>query len=178
MIRLFIGIPLPHDFSTGLIAFQEENKFVQGIKWVPDRNLHVTLCFIGNYAPDKLAELKKKLSLIASKTNSFQMEFEHFQFGPSFNKAYMLWAKFRKNDNFAKLALKMDEDILKKISKKEPIPHITLCRFKRIEKEEIKLNFPVEINKITVNQFNLYESLLEQSGAEYRKLHEFKLMNA
>lgn len=178
MNRLFVGIPIPHDFSAELLAFQEENKFVQGINWVPEKNLHITLCFIGDYATEKIPELKNILSGISSKYISFQTEFEHFKFGPTFNKAYMLWATFKKNNQFTQLATDIEEAILKTNIKKEPLPHITLCRFKRIEKKDITLDFPVELNKINIKQFNLYESILKKSGAEYQIVHKFNLLNA
>lgn len=178
MKRLFIGIPLPVDFSKELIAFQEANQVIKGIQWTPERNLHITLCFIGDYDENKIDLLVTEIDRLLKSFPPFVMEFEHFQFGPNYKKAYMLWATFKENKNFTQLLYKLNMEILRNQNTKKVIPHITLCRFKFIQKNEVTLDFPCEVDTIHVTKIILYESLLKKTGAEYKTVKEFNLSNA
>ena len=98
--RLFIGVPLPEDFTDELEDFRNENSFVKGIRWVPKNNLHITLCFIGDYKIDRIKTLESEIDNISTNFKPFTLDFKELCFGPNFKKAYMIWAKFHSNESF------------------------------------------------------------------------------
>jgi RNA 2',3'-cyclic 3'-phosphodiesterase len=175
MKRLFIGIPLPEIFVKELSAFKNENQFVSGLRWVPERNLHITLCFIGDKEEHLIPEIEKQIETVIRNISSFTLDFENFQFGPFPKKAYMLWATFRNNEFFNNISSIFEKEILNNNNPRKPKSHITLARFKRINKEEVNLDFPIEINEVNVTEIYLYESELKESGAEYNVINKFKL---
>lgn len=173
--RLFIGIPLSSACIDEINAFMIENQYVNGIRWTPLKNLHITLCFIGDYKTSLVEKLKSEIQEIINNTSAFDMHLEHFQFGPNYKKAYMIWATFKKNNQFADISKELERKILNNPNPKDPKSHITICRFKHIEKSEINFDFPIENEHLMVNKINLYESILKKSGSEYHVLKEFIL---
>jgi len=62
--RLFTAIPLPPDIRHSIAGVIEElSGAVDGVRWVPEENLHITLRFLGDCTPDtipKMAEAMRK----------------------------------------------------------------------------------------------------------------------
>lgn len=176
--RLFVGIPLPEDFVRILHKFQKHYSSVYGIRWVAPENLHLTLCFIGKTPIDKIAELEQKIKELITEIKPFRLDYEHLCFAPpQKKKPYMIWATFKKKQNFIKLVLNLNNTLIEKQSNnRKIIPHITLARFnKKNQYKKININYDIHIKKIFVEKIVLWESILHSSGSEYKIVKVFEL---
>ncbi|MCK4663338.1 MAG: RNA 2',3'-cyclic phosphodiesterase [Bacteroidales bacterium] len=175
--RLFIGLPLPEHFSDELFEFQLLYENMQGIRWIPKNNLHITTCFIGDVEIEKVTEINSKLKIIQKKYEAFFLDFDKLCYAPKGKKAYMVWAKFFCNELFNKLSNDIKEQILQeKSNNKNFIPHITLARFKKIDKSIINFDYPVENQHVEIKKMVLYESVLKRTGAEYTVLETYNFL--
>jgi 2'-5' RNA ligase len=171
--RLFFALPL----SSGLlkkIAFLEERieeKIKRKFPWLPLKNLHLTIIFLGylNYEDYlKLKEIFKNLNW----KKRIEVKIRKIDYGPPGRKR-MIWLYLEKNKDLENLKKLIEEKLQEeKISyhyeEREFLPHINLARLKNIEDlPEIKeeLNWQVIFNELV-----LYESFLKPSGALYEKL--------
>jgi len=170
--RLFFALPL----SSGLlkkIAFLEERieeKTKRKFPWLPLKNLHLTIIFLGylNYEDYlKLKEIFKNLNW----KKRIEAKIKKIDYGPPGHKR-MIWLYLEKNQDLENLKKLIEEKLQEeKISyhyeEREFLPHINLARLKNIKDlPEIKeeLNWQVIFNELV-----LYESFLKPSGAEYEK---------
>lgn len=175
--RLFIAIPLTPDVRERVArianGLAEE---VEGVRWVPSQNLHVTLRFIGECGaskiPDLVAWMKKAaahlpLSLLVGGAGGF----------PSQASARVIWvgAEDRTGD-IVKVYNVVDKGVQKCGFGREGRkyrPHITVGRARR---RPVRL--PGELIKglagdeatLEVRDLVLYRSDLKSTGVEYTEI--------
>ncbi|GAB6045820.1 RNA 2',3'-cyclic phosphodiesterase [Caminibacter profundus] len=154
-MRLFIATPVT--FPIYERVKRDLSRFIDG-KWVEGWNLHLTHKFIGEDEPDKY-KIKLKIENGKLKINGIGM------FG----------------DKILYLKADIDDSINRQINEKfgfkneKPfIPHITLCRIKKLKngyKEALKkwenINFELPFDVY------LYKSTLTKKGPIYEKIHKF-----
>jgi 2'-5' RNA ligase len=93
MIRLFIGIPLPASVQSLLpswqSALQRDLKFQ---KWTHPEDVHITLFFLGDVAPEIVPAMEAELLSIAAETAPFGLRADGLGvFGPPAAPS-ILWA--------------------------------------------------------------------------------------
>ena len=171
--RLFFALPL----SSGLlkkIAFLEkdiEEKTKVKFPWLPLKNLHLTIIFLGYLNLEdflKLKEIFKSINL----GKRLELKIKKIDYGPPARKR-MIWLYLEKNQDLEKLKEMIEEklnqaNISYHREEREFLPHISLARLKKMKDfPEIKeeLNWQVVFNELV-----LYESILKPSGAHYEKL--------
>jgi 2'-5' RNA ligase len=176
--RLFFALPL----SSGLlkkIAFLEERteeKAKIKFPWLPIKNLHLTIIFLGylNYEDYlKLKEIFKNFDWM----KRTEIKIKKIDYGPPGHKR-MIWLYLEKNQDLENLKKLIEEKLQQQqiayhYEEREFLPHINLSRLKNTEDlPEIKeeLNWQVIFNELV-----LYESILKPSGAEYEKLLKLAL---
>jgi RNA 2',3'-cyclic 3'-phosphodiesterase len=174
--RLFIGIPLSVLFKDALLKVQERNQSIKKIRWTPPQNLHITLHFLGSTEEDEIGGIISSVQNITHETDPFTLVFDRYQLAPK-KRPYMIWATFLRNSSFVQL-FKAINSMFSSIlpNSKEPHAHITLARFKYLERPyQIKLVSEVEMPTIQVNNIVLWESILKPEGAEYTAIQAFQL---
>jgi 2'-5' RNA ligase len=184
--RLFIALPIDDEQAVRSLdnVIKNLNKYHYLIKTVPADNFHITLKFFGSVdftLADSIAD--SFLSL-----NSFKkVEYTIKGIGafPSVSDLSVIWA-----------GLKCDEQPLGTISrsvetlasesgfppeKRKFIPHLTLGRVKREKKvpQELKDYIVKERDSVfassVFSELVLFESILKNTGAEYKKIGVLKL---
>ncbi|MCD5396320.1 MAG: RNA 2',3'-cyclic phosphodiesterase [Candidatus Pacebacteria bacterium] len=185
--RIFIAINLPEDIKSKLLSFQKKWPTLP-CRGVKKENLHITLIFLGNLDDNQLFETINTSKEVAKRHKPFLVKLEKICFGPP--KKFpprMVWVKGALNQGLANLQKDLEDSIFKlstykyKTKGARPFsPHITLARikvweFRRLEDkpeidEEIDLTFEV-------NSFEIMESFLKRSGAEYEILESLPLGN-
>ena len=65
-MRLFISIDLPREIKDYLFGIQKQVRQAK-ITWVPKKNLHLTLKFLGEVKEDKVEEIKDAINVSSSK---------------------------------------------------------------------------------------------------------------
>ncbi|MFH1375649.1 MAG: RNA 2',3'-cyclic phosphodiesterase [Patescibacteria group bacterium] len=172
-MRIFLAIPLLRDYLQKIAEYQQGVDLRGCGRWVPPRNLHVTVFFLGEVAEQRLPELKDKLQKVTSQLKSFELLFKSMDF----RLPKMIWASFQFNpvwksfwEKIAKVAREFAES---SFDRQKQLPHITVARLKSIPKNKRlpALNLP----SLPVNRVELWRSQLSPQGAIYRSLASFPL---
>lgn len=179
-IRCFIAIEIPDAIQTLLISAQEElNRSVRGASWVKRGNIHLTLKFLGDVAPNQISTIKDSIEQVANARSPFSLEIGGIGTFPNLTRPRIIWAGVKTGvDEVISISNEIDAGLSQHGYEREEKPfrpHLTLARLKR----RINLKPFVDvfhqydtINGATliVNQIQVVESQLRQSGAVYTPL--------
>jgi len=179
-LRLFFALPL----TSGLIkkiAYLEEDidkKFKIKIPWIPLKNLHLTVLFLGHISLDDYLKIKKNF-INFFYNERLNLTIERIDYGPP-GKKRMIWLYIKNNDSLKNLK-RIIENKLKeanidyKREERDFLPHINLSRLKNnVNFQNIDLK--KELNwQFIPNRLVLYRSILYPTGAHYEKLLEWEL---
>lgn len=171
--RLFIAINIPEQIRQDLVSiinlFQH-----QYLRWIPSKNLHITLHFIGETPNDEIPRVEEKIYEIVSNTPAFTMATDKLQIIRKNRNPLMIWAAMQECESFTRLALQLQSNLPGDSSKK-PVPHITLARIKKGKK--IPLPDLAEITKTSfeVRSIELMESAPGNSFPVYKVTRSFSL---
>lgn len=91
MIRLFTAIPVPDDLRARLSLMAAG---IEGARWVPSENLHITLHFIGDVSEDRLEDIVAALDDVGASRLSITLDGAGF-FG-SRGRARAVWIGVRR----------------------------------------------------------------------------------
>ena len=178
--KLFISIPLSKEILEKLIIYQEQYP-QEFIRWIPSKNLHITIYFLGKIDQKLISELISKLNYIAVQTKYFALEFEQIIKAPNDHRPSMIWAKFKNNEKFESLTKIISQEVKEFIENqnlyknKKTIPHVTIARCKNSFKlKKLKLN-QTKLSNLEVDSFHLMESQLNSDSAIYSIIETFIL---
>jgi len=181
--RLFVAVPLPAELQAkweSLIAAFSDHP---AVKWVSTRQMHVTLCFIGNWEEDLLPSLERSLAEVSSSQPVFKAVLGGLGGFPDLLRPKVLFGSILDGE---KSFQALSRDISKALVKlgipqeKNYHPHVTLGRV-REGREVVSLVAPLRLNlewvsdNWRVDHFVLFRSRLTPEGALYIPLKEFKL---
>lgn len=178
--RLFLGVALPSTYRQALKKFRYAHASVSGLRWTPVPNLHLTTYFMGKVAVEMIPNLEAMIHLVTQKQRRFELVPKAFAFGPSPQRARMIWLRFHKHDAFNELVQRLDaayqQVIPNQFNRKKPIPHVTLARCKEVVPlEGVDLHHPLPAELLKVRKLVLWESSLSPAGASYSALQQFSL---
>jgi 2'-5' RNA ligase len=179
-IRAFIAVDIGDEIRTALDELQRKLKKTHAnVRWVKPGNMHLTLAFLGDLAPDKIEPLgtaldgalrgKVPFELVAAGTGTFGK--------PSHPR--VVWAGI----NGCPALLQLHAGVLAALlgagveyDHKPFSPHLTLGRVKGPEHSESLLQKigkfkDSELGRTTVGAVELIQSSLAPHGAEYSVLH-------
>ena len=180
--RLFIGIPAGPGIKPILFDIQSSMEHKPGkIRWVPPKNIHITLFFLGNVCLDDIPKLIEALEDVVA-LNHFRASIEKTGVFPSTRNPKIFWLGVGRGRQ--KMIL-LHEKVKKAVSsfktsrKKESfIPHISIGRkAKSYMKIDVLpfLKYVYSPRELDVNSVALYESQLLAEGGEYKVLTRFPL---
>lgn len=175
---IFIGIQLTGAFSKPIGDFVNKYSDLKPINWVHENNLHITIYFIGFIEEMNIPVLSVRIKNIINQSNPFTLNFEEICYIKGRKNQKMLWAKFIESNELNALAIKIEEQCLPFIEKRErftsTVPHITLARFKQFKNlEKINPYIPFKTKSLSVIKCNLYESVSIEGGVRYEILETF-----
>ena len=184
-MRLFTAIDLPEDILRRMERLLNSLRPEALIRWSPLDNLHITTKFIGEWPPQRLAELEAALSatpparhflsksaISAGSQMSARRKCSGAVFTPARNSKFWLATQSRLWRPSA-WPLRIVPDS----------PHLTLARLKnpvpleplRARVDELQ---PALVGSFEVTDFCLYRSDPGSQSSVYRKLETFRLQNA
>lgn len=194
--RIFIAIQVPEELKNAA-EFYMKPFFPAGSGSAfggNDRNMripkregwHITVIFCGYFDEKEVEELKKIIKSVVSESKPFELFPSKILFAPP-SRPRMIWLDFKKSSEFAKLKMKIEDEIIKKQKDgffrnfrqemREPHPHLTLARFEEKYFPNIKKFLPVEgidLSKeaapFLVENIDIMESHLSRGGADYEIL--------
>jgi len=180
-MRMFVALEIPSVVRDKLAALLESLRAVSPqTRWVRPENLHVTLKFIGEVAETKLAGIRGALARVRSE-QPVALDFHGLGFFPNEKHPRVFWAGIVASPNLKTLATDVDgatEQLGIPREQRPFSPHLTLARFEppRLPEKlraEIQENVAREFGSLRTSQFQLIESKLKPSGAEYTTVESF-----
>lgn len=104
--RIFIGFPINKILTVKLLDFRL--KLAQNIlhsvdlKWVKDKNYHLTLLFIGSVKEDEITPIFSLVEKIHADVSDFNLITSQITTFPH-RKPKMIWCEFQPSETFGKL---------------------------------------------------------------------------
>lgn len=177
--RLFIAIQLSDELRDIFSRYKEKYPELDA-RWTAPEKLHITAYFCGDVDETNIPEVQEKLNQLRIKP--LELSFKEILFAPPHRPPRMIWAQFENNPEFTELTRKIYETIKEFLDPKEsrppnhnPIPHVTLARFKNPEiTEGIQLEQPT-VDVLKVKSYDLMESKLSPEGSKYIVLQSYAL---
>ncbi len=174
--RLFLGIPVPATAIHALKAsLPSPSERLEGWRWIPEENWHLTVCFIGT-SPLPVGELTQKVRELLPEHPSFVLRYYKTLFMPEYSPR-MIWARFSESSSFSRLSLACRHALLppEKQEDHPPVPHITLARKRRKTQEPLPDPGTPSPFSIPVQTLTLWGSERKKSGAVHTPLENFTL---
>lgn len=176
--RLFIAIALPDSVRSDLARLCEP---LRGIAWVRPEQIHLTLRFLGDVQPGRIAELEERLSGV--RVESFILPVEGAGAFPPKGPPQVVWVgvgsghphlfQLRQRVDDAVLAAGVDFDV------RSFVPHITLGRCARggapAATSWLHRHGGFSTAPFRAREFDLCSSRLSAAGAEHALRRRYPL---
>ncbi|MCC7262659.1 MAG: RNA 2',3'-cyclic phosphodiesterase [Candidatus Latescibacteria bacterium] len=174
MIRSFIALPLPGAVQSALgeLARQLAAQS-QGVKWVKPENIHLTLRFLGDTAPEKVPALSAGLDAFAVQPPFF-LRLGQIGAFPNLHKARVMWVGLEEEGEQLHQLQQAVETLARSLGWEHETqdfkPHLTLGRVREGGRvpQEVPTVPPLEFQ---ADRIELIESRLKPAGPEYLTLH-------
>ena len=184
-MRAFLGVGLPAGVRE---AVASEIAQVRGlhapVAWTTQKNLHITLNFLGEMAPERVPLVEREMRSVASGIDPFSLTAEGGGGFPGTRNPRVLWVGFLEPLELVRQLQQNMEDALSRAGfprENRPFhPHITVGRSRgalppawgeRFVQALSGKNFGV----VPVSSFTLYESRPGSGGAVYTPVCDFRL---
>lgn len=178
MIRLFVGIELPEKLRGRLAALGDG---LDGVRWVPEDNLHLTLRFIGEVDHGQAEDVVEALERVRAAPFAITL-YGLGTFG-SGAKLRSLWVGLAPSPPLQALHEKVERAVQRAGLPPEGrrfTPHVTLARIKSGAAKArlgsfLERNGTIRSGPVPVRAFTLFESFLSSDGAIYQAVERFAL---
>jgi len=181
-MRLFVALEISTNVRKCLASLIRELREVDpNPKWINPDNLHVTLKFIGEVAPEKVAEIGDVLAAVRTPQQVIA-EFRGMGFFPDARRPSVAWVGIESPPILSFLATEVNR-VLAPLGipreEKPFVPHLTIARFKETRlssllRVEIEKRKSREFGMLATGEFHLIESKRKSTGAEYTTLRSFR----
>ena len=185
-LRAFIALDLP----DGLKKEMEEllfhlKKAGADVKWAHPQNMHLTLKFLGDTPPDRIAHVKNFLEVLSRKQKPFVMHCAGLGGFPDLDHPRVLWVGVDEGEEELKaLARAIESEAAEIGSPKEErafSAHLTLGRVRgRMNLErlvrEMKGTPFLSAEKAAMDHLTLYKSHLTAEGPLYEPIQKFDFL--
>ena len=185
-MRLFVALEIPRAVRDNLATLIKDLRTAAPkARWVRPENIHLTLKFIGEAPPEKLADICGALSGVRME-REVQLNFRGLGFFPNSKRPSVLWIGIDASPNLQSLAGDVERSLEKLGFPREErsfVPHLTIARFQppRIHEplqSAVAQNNGREFGSLRTCEFHLIESKRKPSGAEYSTLESFRFAAA
>lgn len=168
MHRLFVALSLPEIVADGLTQLQSG---VEGARWRPVENFHLTLVFIGEADRHGLTSAVDALSAIEAPAFELRLSGVGF-FGDRQPRA--LWAGVERSPPLEHLQSKVEQTLRRagfNLENRKYKPHVTLAYLKNVP-QPIAAKYSAmhglfSCGPFPVEEFHLYSSRLGGSASHY-----------
>lgn len=170
--RVFTSIDLPPSIKQYFASLQ--NHGVYWIKWMPPKNFHITINFLGELNPAEIDIAKQVMAEAANGgIRPFSMRLDRLR-----AERDMLWVVSGQNETMDRLHWLLRTELKKagvgKTERRGYLPHVFLGKSKtgRVMSWQPKKFEPQEF---LVDRINLYESVLTPGAATHCLIESFRL---
>jgi len=184
MKRTFIAVKIDaaESFKEMVLKLRVELKD-DSIKWVDTENMHVTIAFLGDTDDNAVKQTGDMLKERCRDTGSFTFALSGLGVFRNTDDPRVLWAGIDKNRELVNLHATVKEGLEAagiRTEERSFNPHLTIGRIKRISDKRnlealLKRYDKVWLQDVTVSEVIHYESILRQTGPEYKPLSVIRL---
>jgi 2'-5' RNA ligase len=186
-MRTFIAIELSDEIRSSLSQIESHLKYSGAdVKWVDEKNIHLTLKFLGEIDEEKCDKIKAILDQIADSTRSFEISVNDIGAFPKIDHPRVIWVSLDKGAAESKLLAEKIDNALSGIGfEKDARPftaHLTIGRVRSSKNKQALKEKMGSIGlqgtrdkKQVVSSIILFQSKLTPKGSIYTKLHEARL---
>ena len=179
-MRLFTALDPSSEVHEQLQALLDRLRPTVRLRWTKPENLHLTVKFIGEWPPDRLAELQRALASVPAPPR-FEVRFSGVGFFPNARAPRVFWVGVEAVPELTRLAADIDralEPLGIAPEKRAYSPHLTLARIQERTPlaplhQEIQLLPSADFGAFCPEGFHLYESRLSPGGSIYTNIAEF-----
>ncbi len=169
MPRLFIAIDMPEQVRDQISDLYTA---IQGARWVPQDQLHITMCFIGE--TDTQTETSIITALEQIWFEPFHIAVKSTGFFPLRKDPQVLWVGIDNRTELEDLQRSIERSITAlgiEAGRRTFHPHVTVARLDRPHKERviqfITDNHLFKTEPFEISEFHLYRSYLGKNGAQH-----------
>jgi 2'-5' RNA ligase len=177
-MRLFVALDLPWSVRDRLSGLSGAG--IQGARWVPAENYHVTLRFIGE-TPGHVAE-EIDHSLAALKAPSFNLTLAGIGTFSKSGRGSALWVGVERTPELDRLRSKIETALQRcglEPERRRFQPHVTLARLDNASEAKVAAFMQshnlFRSDPVTVEHFTLFSSRLGKDQAVYTPEVEYPL---
>jgi 2'-5' RNA ligase len=175
-MRSFIAIALPDQVRADIGTIIERLRPTgPPARWVPPQNLHVTVKFLDEIAPEQVDPILAAIRVASADVRPFDLQLGGFGVFPNERRARVFWIGITSGfDILRPLAKAIDDQLLPLGFPRESRPfsaHVTLARLREpgpadhLNRAAAHLAYQSE--PIPVRQIELMRSVLSPKGADY-----------
>lgn len=183
--RLFIGLALSETLSSQFHDMVKKlrisaDKRELEIKWSPQKNLHLTLKFIGEVDSEKVPLIAEKLRQLVPTIHSLDLEISGMGGFPDDTQSRVVWVGAHKKKDLRELHSQIETAMIElgfPESTEEFVPHVTVGRLrnKKSIKDFISPFVRKDFGKTHITKVTLFESQLQGHYPVYIPIEEFAL---
>lgn len=179
-LRLFVAVDLPEDVRElvdhGVAPIRER---YPRARWVPVRNQHVTLKFLGTTWPRLVEPVLAAVGAVAARHRPFETRVAGLGAFPSPRRARVLWAGLEDPaGRLAAIAASLDAELARDFPpEKRPFTaHLTVARFEPpVRLEEDLGEWGLESRPFEIAWLVVYRSHLQRPAPVYEAIATFPL---
>lgn len=179
MIRLFVGLELPAVLRERLAGL---GAGIEGVRWVDEENLHLTLRFIGEVDEAQAEDIVEALDRV--QVPPFRIVLDGLGTFGAGARLRAVWVAVQPSPELDALHRKIERAVVRAGLPAEGrrfVPHVTLARLGSVAAREklgpfIAYNAAFRSRPIRVSGFTLFQSFLTGEGADYVAVERFDLM--
>ena len=184
-MRAFLGIGLPADVRGAIASVTEKVRGLHApVAWTAPENLHITLDFLGEISPERVALVERPMRVVASGIAPFSLTAEGGGAFPGTRNPRVFWVGFLEP---LELVRQLQQNMGNALSgagfplEDRPFhPHITVGRTRGALPPAWGERFVQALSGkrfgvVPVSSFTLYESRPGPGGAVHTPLCEFRL---
>ncbi|HBU69675.1 MAG TPA: RNA 2',3'-cyclic phosphodiesterase [Elusimicrobia bacterium] len=185
-MRCFIAVNIPLGIKEkAALARKKLSDGGTAVKWVEKENLHITLKFLGEIKENTAGDIGGKLKAAARGFGSFKVSLGGLGAYPATDCPQIVWAGIGSGrENLELLAFLCEDAAAECGVKREARPfsaHLTLGRVKNrkhssLIAEKLKSAPAEDLGSFEVNSIDLMESVLKDSGPEYKCLESISIL--
>jgi len=184
-MRIFIAVELPEEVKAEIGKIVESLKSIEaGVKWVEEKNVHITLKFLGEVKDNDVERLKDIVKDVVADTKIFEVDYKGLGTFPEGKTPRVIWVGIKKGtDELKKIADSLEVLLSKSGFRKEErefSAHITIGRVKEKRnigelKKSIEEKKNTKFGKSTVGHITIMKSTLSPKGPIYEVVEKIPL---
>jgi RNA 2',3'-cyclic 3'-phosphodiesterase len=172
-LRLFVAFSLPRETVRAIARWQrDELGAPEGVRVVPQDNLHATIAFLGSRPAHELPSIAKAVGDAALDGAPPVLKVTRYRETRSVGMLVFDDEEGRAARIAADVQRRLEEAGAYKSEKRPWLPHITVARFRRVPGLEPR---PPDLGAVSPSEAAVYHSVLRPGGAQYVVLESFAL---